>query len=100
MSAPKKIKKNFFPYPILFCLFLKCFNNDFNVFRDIDPLIKNKGRLQTFRDWPFDSKAPCNPKTMAQAGFYFIGNEQDHDLVECFICGKQLDGWEETDDPW
>lgn len=37
---------------------------------------------------------------MAAAGFYFVGNQDEPDLVECFICGKQLDGWESHDDPW
>lgn len=37
---------------------------------------------------------------MATAGFYVIGDNDEIDLVECFMCGKQLDGWEPTDDPW
>lgn len=37
---------------------------------------------------------------MADAGFYCIGNNDEPDLVECFICGKQLNGWEREDDPW
>lgn len=37
---------------------------------------------------------------MVAAGFYVIGDNNEPDLVECFICGKQLDGWEAHDDPW
>lgn len=37
---------------------------------------------------------------MAEAGFYWCGNVQDKDTVCCFLCGKILDGWEPTDDPW
>jgi len=37
---------------------------------------------------------------MAAAGFYCTGNNDELDSVECFICGKQLDGWEQEDDPW
>lgn len=37
---------------------------------------------------------------MVAAGFYVIGDNNEPDLVECFICGKQLDGWEAQDDPW
>lgn len=37
---------------------------------------------------------------MAAAGFYVIGDNSEPDLVECFICGKQLNGWEPNDDPW
>lgn len=33
---------------------------------------------------------------MAEAGFYCIGC----DSAACFMCGKELDGWEEQDDPW
>jgi len=36
---------------------------------------------------------------MAAAGFYVLGDDEP-DLVECFICGKQLNGWEPDDDPW
>ncbi|XP_051158137.1 baculoviral IAP repeat-containing protein 5 [Leptopilina boulardi] len=59
-----------------------------------------KGRLETFENWPYQSANMCNPEKMAAAGFYFVGNKNEPDLVECFICSKQLDGWEPNDDPW
>lgn len=37
---------------------------------------------------------------MAEAGFYYCGLSKDEDTVACFLCEKQLDGWEATDDPW
>lgn len=37
---------------------------------------------------------------MAAAGFFAIGKNEEPDLVECFICSKQLDGWDPDDDPW
>lgn len=37
---------------------------------------------------------------LAEAGFYFVGDESEPDVVECFLCQKTLDGWEENDDPW
>jgi baculoviral IAP repeat-containing protein 5 len=37
---------------------------------------------------------------MAQAGFYWCGNDRENDSAACFVCGKELDGWEENDDPW
>ena len=37
---------------------------------------------------------------MAAAGFYFKGSKKEPDLAECFVCQKELDGWEENDDPW
>ncbi|XP_076292602.1 baculoviral IAP repeat containing deterin [Lasioglossum baleicum] len=59
------------------------------------------GRLQTFERWPFQSSDNCcNPEQMARAGFIAIGSEDEPDLVECFICSKQLDGWDPEDDPW
>lgn len=37
---------------------------------------------------------------MAEAGFYWCGTMQENDTAACFLCGKVLDGWESTDDPW
>lgn len=37
---------------------------------------------------------------MAEAGFYWCGTAQENDTAACFLCGKVLDGWESTDDPW
>lgn len=37
---------------------------------------------------------------MAEAGFYWCGTEQENDAAACFLCGKVLDGWESTDNPW
>ncbi|XP_012278444.1 baculoviral IAP repeat-containing protein 5 isoform X1 [Orussus abietinus] len=59
------------------------------------------GRLETYDHWPFKSSTNgCNPELMASAGFVAIGGEEEPDLVECFICLKQLDGWEANDNPW
>merc|ERR1712098_895045 len=40
------------------------------------------------------------PKRMAEAGFYFCGGDNEPDLVRCYFCRKELDGWEPEDDPW
>lgn len=37
---------------------------------------------------------------LAEAGFYFTGSAADPDAVQCFLCDKALDGWDEQDDPW
>lgn len=37
---------------------------------------------------------------MSEAGFYWCGTEREPDTAACFLCGKVLDGWESTDDPW
>ncbi|KAH0551032.1 hypothetical protein GP486_007611, partial [Trichoglossum hirsutum] len=36
---------------------------------------------------------------LAQAGFYYRPSSESPDSVECFLCRKGLDGWEEEDDP-
>ncbi|XP_072753502.1 baculoviral IAP repeat-containing protein 5 [Anoplolepis gracilipes] len=59
-----------------------------------------QNRIKTFNNWPFKTSDKCNVKSMVAAGFYAIGEDAEPDLVECFICGKQLDGWEAHDDPW
>lgn len=37
---------------------------------------------------------------MAEAGFYWCGTMQENDAAACFLCGKELDGWESSDNPW
>lgn len=37
---------------------------------------------------------------MACAGFYFVGTDDEPDLVRCYYCRRELDGWEPTDKPW
>ncbi|XP_059613684.1 baculoviral IAP repeat-containing protein 5.2-B-like [Phlebotomus argentipes] len=53
-------------------------------------------RLKSFKNWQFSKSKKCNERKMAQAGFYCTGSES----AVCFVCGKELDGWEEEDDPW
>ncbi|XP_065660166.1 baculoviral IAP repeat-containing protein 5.2 [Hydra vulgaris] len=60
-----------------------------------------KNRKATFVDWPYDDESClCNSKNMAEAGFFRLKSENEPDLVKCFVCLKQLDGWEPEDDPW
>ncbi|KAK7794002.1 hypothetical protein R5R35_007437 [Gryllus longicercus] len=59
-----------------------------------------ENRLKSFTNWPFSDKNQCNPKKMAQAGFYACGSKDETDLAKCFFCNKELDGWEPDDDPW
>lgn len=70
------------------------------IFRDPTSVFWKQNRLKTFNNWPFKTSDKCNAKSMAAAGFYVIGNIDEPDLVECFICSKQLNGWEPNDDPW
>ena len=57
-------------------------------------------RLKSFKNWPFDADCSCTPKRMAEAGLYFCGGDNEPDLVRCYFCRKELDGWEPEDDPW
>ncbi|XP_015588680.1 baculoviral IAP repeat-containing protein 5 [Cephus cinctus] len=67
----------------------------------IGPNFWTKQRLETFVNWPFQSpNSQCNPERMAAAGFVAIGGNDEPDLVECFVCKKQMDGWDPDDDPW
>ncbi|KAK0161956.1 hypothetical protein PV327_008350 [Microctonus hyperodae] len=72
-----------------------------DLFPDVESNFWTKGRLKSYEHWPYqDSELKCNPEHMAAAGFVCIGGADEPDLVECFICSKQLDGWDATDDPW
>ncbi|CAK1596596.1 unnamed protein product [Parnassius mnemosyne] len=58
-------------------------------------------RMKTFKNWPFSDKNKCNVRNMAEAGFYSVATgPDDADAAKCFLCGKELDGWEASDDPW
>ena len=39
-------------------------------------------------------------KQMAAAGFYHDPSNLSPDSVRCFVCQKELEGWEPEDDPW
>ncbi|XP_054581545.1 baculoviral IAP repeat-containing protein 5-like [Eptesicus fuscus] len=56
-------------------------------------------RLATFGRWPFREGCACTPERMAAAGFVHCPTENEPDLVECFFCFKELEGWEPDDDP-
>ncbi|XP_072931619.1 baculoviral IAP repeat-containing protein 5 [Epargyreus clarus] len=65
------------------------------------PLYLVEERVKTFKKWPFSDKDKCNVRNMAEAGFYSVATgADDADAAKCFLCGKELDGWEASDDPW
>ncbi|CAD0254280.1 unnamed protein product [Spodoptera exigua] len=65
------------------------------------PLFLVEERIKTFKNWPFSDKNKCNVRNMAEAGFYSVATgTDDADAAKCFLCGKELDGWEASDDPW
>ncbi|XP_052090055.1 putative inhibitor of apoptosis [Mytilus californianus] len=52
-------------------------------------------RLSTFQSWP--TSIQQHPETMAEAGFYYTGN---NDHVRCFHCGIGLQNWDSEDNPF
>lgn len=50
--------------------------------------------------WPHPDSFVATPKSLAEAGFYFNPSKDDPDNVVCFLCGKELGGWDDTDDPF
>ncbi|XP_043916194.1 baculoviral IAP repeat-containing protein 5.1-like [Protopterus annectens] len=59
-----------------------------------------ENRLKTFSEWPFKDNCKCTPENMAKAGFIHCPSENEPDVVKCFFCLKELEGWEPQDDPW
>jgi hypothetical protein len=50
--------------------------------------------------WPHPESFKATPDTLAEAGFYYDPSADDPDNVSCFMCEKELGGWEEDDDPF
>jgi len=50
--------------------------------------------------WPHPASYSANPHTLAEAGFYFDPSWDARDNVTCFMCGKELNEWTKTDDPF
>ncbi|KAF8975762.1 hypothetical protein BGZ46_008873, partial [Entomortierella lignicola] len=62
-------------------------------------------RLRSFtqksRFWPHTGdNYKATPGALAEAGFYWKPALSSPDNVVCFLCGKSLDGWTDTDDPF
>nr|XP_057939307.1 baculoviral IAP repeat-containing protein 5.1-like isoform X1 [Doryrhamphus excisus] len=57
-------------------------------------------REKTFADWPFREDCNCTPEKMAKAGFVHCPSVNEPDVVCCFFCLIELEGWEPDDDPW
>ncbi|XP_006635220.1 baculoviral IAP repeat-containing protein 5a [Lepisosteus oculatus] len=58
-----------------------------------------KNRLDTFSGWPFQEGCVCTPENMAKAGFLHTPTDNSPDVAQCFVCYKELEGWEPEDDP-
>lgn len=71
---------------------------------DMDPasMFMEKNRLKSFEsNWKvLKGFKHCTPENFSKAGFYNVSTKESPDSVKCFVCGKELDGWEKGDDPW
>ncbi|KAI0398545.1 hypothetical protein F5Y17DRAFT_8070 [Xylariaceae sp. FL0594] len=56
-----------------------------------------KGRAQKGPSWP---SAQLNPETFARAGFFYQPQEGNLDNTVCFLCCKNISGWDEDDNPF
>lgn len=62
---------------------------------------RTKGSKSTSSlNWPHPSSFVATPKNLAEAGFYYNPSKDDPDNVTCFMCSKELGGWDEEDDPF
>ncbi|KAL5514491.1 hypothetical protein ACEPAG_2580 [Sanghuangporus baumii] len=50
--------------------------------------------------WLHPGSFVATPTTLAEAGFFFKQSKDDPDNVQCFICKKELAGWDEDDNPF
>ncbi|XP_051914422.1 baculoviral IAP repeat-containing protein 5b [Hippocampus zosterae] len=69
-------------------------------FNSYDVMYSGDLREQSFADWPFREDCNCTPEKMAKAGFVHCPGDNEPDVVCCFFCLIELEGWEPDDDPW
>lgn len=50
-------------------------------------------RLSTLSNWPYDGNSLCTAEKMAKSGFY-RPNPNNPTTTQCFVCMKELEGWE------
>lgn len=58
-----------------------------------------ENRLATFTSWPFGQGSKCSKENMARAGFYHCPTATEQDLTRCYVCFREMEGWEVDDDP-
>lgn len=68
---------------------------DESIYPVVPHMKSEESRLQTFSSWPLI--APMRPRDLAQAGLYYLGQ---NDQVQCFCCGGILADWDVGDSAW
>ncbi|KAL1434310.1 hypothetical protein MTO96_011938 [Rhipicephalus appendiculatus] len=58
-----------------------------------------ENRLASFENWSLTGVCRCTPERMAASGFYHCPTDNEPDLARCYVCFKELYGWEPNDDP-
>lgn len=69
-------------------------------FRTFKSMYCAETRQQSFSGWPFREECNCTPEKLAKVGFVHCPTENEPDVVCCFFCLIELEGWEPDDDPW
>ncbi|CAJ2514005.1 Uu.00g021240.m01.CDS01 [Anthostomella pinea] len=58
---------------------------------------KGRGAPKALFSWPHRQ---LNPEHFARAGFFFAPTSEFRDNTVCFLCHKNVGGWEENDNPF
>ena len=66
---------------------------------------RSKSKPTSTLAFPLDAKVYPNltPHSLARAGFFYhpaSPEDIEDDTCQCFLCGLQLGGWDEGDDPY
>ena len=62
-------------------------------------MINFEKRLDSLKNWSYRDDVPCSALNLAKTGFYCPDPVNNPDSTKCFCCCKELEGWEEDDDP-
>ncbi|KAF2973562.1 hypothetical protein GQX73_g118 [Xylaria multiplex] len=77
------------------------YDGRFASFQSAQPVARRasivKGKTPKALSWPHKR---LNPEIFARAGFYFAPTPHFPDNTVCFLCCKNVDGWEDDDNPF
>ena len=79
---------------------MEAFNSRLESFAKARRVKQSNTKRTVSLKWPHPTHFLATPDTLTEAGFFFNPSWDAQDNVECFFCGKCLDGWEEQDDPF